>query len=106
MTTTTVNLNGRFTVDGYRGVAFYLLDYAIEEVYEGDLLLCPDEDCDHQLSAMCWAEGDTTIVKSDHMVRAVMVGDDREFIVDVDDLTEIPDDSYCPGCGQIGCGHR
>jgi hypothetical protein len=33
-----------------------------------------------------------------------MVGDDRVHVVDVDDLTEISDEDYCPGCGQIGCG--
>lgn len=33
----------------------------------------------------------------------VMVGDDREWIVDVDDMEEISGEDYCPGCGQIGC---
>jgi hypothetical protein len=38
----------------------------------------------------------------DHrQVRAVMVGDDREHIVDIEDLTVITD--YCRGCGQIDC---
>ena len=40
------------------------------------------------------------------MVRAVMVGDDRVHLVDVDDLTVISDEDYCPGCGQTGCGWR
>jgi hypothetical protein len=34
-----------------------------------------------------------------------MVGDDREHIVDVDDLTEIAREDYCGVCGQIGCSH-
>lgn len=37
-------------------------------------------------------------------VRAVMIGDDRVFTFDVEDVVEIDEDSYCPGCGQIGCG--
>lgn len=34
----------------------------------------------------------------------VMVGDDRKFELDVDDVHVIPEDSFCRGCGQIGCG--
>lgn len=39
------------------------------------------------------------------MARCVYVGDDSEFLVDPDDLTEITEDDFCAGCGQIGCGH-
>lgn len=35
----------------------------------------------------------------------IMVGDDRRHEVDADELVELPEDGYCPGCGQIGCGH-
>lgn len=38
-------------------------------------------------------------------VRAVMVGDDRVFVLDPDDLTPIDEDDYCHGCGQLGCSH-
>lgn len=34
---------------------------------------------------------------------AVMIGDDRHFAVDPDDVSELRDDEYCPECGQIGC---
>jgi len=37
------------------------------------------------------------------LVRAVMVGDDREHTFDVDELTQIDDDAYCAECGQVGC---
>ena len=36
----------------------------------------------------------------------VMVGDDREFIEFIEDITPIPEDSFCRDCGQIGCGHN
>lgn len=39
------------------------------------------------------------------MVIAHMVGDDRPHMVDPEDLVPIEDEDYCPGCGQIGCGH-
>lgn len=35
-------------------------------------------------------------------VIAVMVGDDREFRLDRDDVTVIDEDGYCAGCGQTG----
>jgi hypothetical protein len=98
-----LDMNARYAVDGYRGVAFYLLGYATTEEYEGDVVVCDDEDCDHQMSEMCWAEGDTSIVTDTETVRAVMVGDDREHLISVDDLTKIEDDEYCAECGQVGC---
>lgn len=33
-----------------------------------------------------------------------MVGDDRTFTFDVDDLSPLADEEYCGSCGQIGCG--
>lgn len=35
----------------------------------------------------------------------IMIGDDREHLVEYDDLTKINDDDYCINCGQIGCSH-
>jgi hypothetical protein len=40
------------------------------------------------------------------LVLMVMVGDDRKFPTDPDDVEEIPEDSFCRDCGQIGCGHN
>ena len=36
-------------------------------------------------------------------VVARMVGDDRDFTFDPEELTAIPDEAYCAECGQIGC---
>ena len=38
-------------------------------------------------------------------VLMVMVGDDRRFTIDPEDVTELADGTFCYGCGQIGCGH-
>jgi len=35
---------------------------------------------------------------------AVMVGDDRRYIHDASDCTEIDEEQYCGSCGQMGCG--
>lgn len=78
-----IDLSARYTVDGYGGVAFYLLGYE----------LVRDEDFE-------W----TGIEEENReRVRAVMVGDDHVFNVGVDEITQIDDLDYCAECGQIGC---
>lgn len=99
----TIDFDARYTVDGYPGVAFWLKRYATTEQYEGDQLVCDDEECDHQLSEMCWTVGDTSLVYDLDFVIGVMVGDDHEHTIDVTSLTKIDDDDYCGGCGQVGC---
>ena len=37
-------------------------------------------------------------------VRCIMVGDDREFTFDIEELSPLDEEEFCPGCGQIGCG--
>lgn len=32
-----------------------------------------------------------------------MVGDDAEYVFDIDELIPLDDDDYCSECGQIGC---
>lgn len=34
-----------------------------------------------------------------------MIGDDRLFPVDPEDIEPLPRGAYCLECGQIGCGH-
>lgn len=78
-----LDLNARYRVEGYGGVAFYLLGYKTVR----------DED-------YVW----TGIETEDRgFVRAVMVGDDHVHLVDVDSLTPISEDDFCHECGQIGC---
>lgn len=38
-------------------------------------------------------------------VNCIMVGDDRKFEFDIDDLDVLDFDKFCSGCGQIGCAH-
>lgn len=81
----TIDFDAHYTVAGYRGIAFYLLGY--EMVRDADY--------------------DWTGIEEENreMVRAVMVGDDRVHIVDVDDLTPLDELDYCAVCGQVGCSH-
>ena len=34
-----------------------------------------------------------------------MVGDDRLFAVDPEDVAALADDAFCRECGQVGCCH-
>jgi hypothetical protein len=82
-----IDFDARYRVAGMEGVAFYLRGYVKREQTMEEWELGAD------------AEDDTS------MVRAVMVGDDREHVIDVDDLERISEDDYCHSCGQIGCTH-
>lgn len=72
----------RYKVDGFDGIAFYIA---------GPVILTGDD----------W---DDTYEAEDRVL-VIMVGDDRQHDVGVDELTVIPEDSYCHSCGQIGCTH-
>jgi hypothetical protein len=78
-----LDLNSAYKVDGY-GIALYVVGYVERDTADTD-----------------W-DGIKEIDQG--FVRAVMVGDDREHIIDVDDLEPIDANDYCGGCGQIGCG--
>ena len=77
-TAQTLDFDSYYMVDGYRGIAFYLVGFATE------------------------ADGGE---EDEGWVRAVMVGDDRTHLVEVDSLTRIDREEFCGQCGQVGCGH-
>jgi hypothetical protein len=70
------------TVDGWRGIAFYV----------DEIDTAADEDT-------VW----TGIEEPTGMLRAHMVGDDRTFVVDPDDCSVIEEGEWCAECGQMGC---
>jgi hypothetical protein len=74
----------RFRVDGYPGVAFYV------------------HDRERAATEDTWWDG---IEEETGRVLMVIVGDDRTFAVEPDDLTPLEREDYCSECGQIGCGH-
>lgn len=73
---------GRYTVDGWPNVAVWVKGWEVE----------PDEDTEW---SGCYNKTGNLVV--------VMVGDDKEHLVDPDDLTEMSEDEYCSCCGQVGC---
>lgn len=73
-----------YTVKGYRGIAWYALGWETE----------PTQD----------TEWDGIEQRTGRVV-CVMVGDDRHFAFDEDEITPLDREAYCGVCGQIGCGH-
>lgn len=80
-----IETSGAFRVEGWgEGIAWRCLGPVMER----------DEDFE-------WSGIETP---HESLVRMVMVGDDRVFEVDRDDLSPLDADDYCSECGQVGCG--
>lgn len=91
-------VGGYIAVKGYSGVAFWLDDWA-KEVKDEMFSFIDDE-----TGEVFWGWDEVEVV-SDSMVECYMIGDDRKFVVDIQDLTPININDFCGSCGQIGCGH-
>ena len=100
MKTKEINFDGRYSIRGWRGIAFYLIGYAFTD----EPVMCYE--LDGEGNEVECETGEFEKVEDRDNVIAVMVGDDRKHVVSVDDLTEISSDDYCSVCGQIGCHHN
>jgi hypothetical protein len=80
--TGTYSDDARYQVSGYSGVAWRVYGWETE----------PDEDTE-------WSGYE---VRTGRLV-CVMVGDDRRFTFDPEDVSPIDELDYCTECGQIGC---
>lgn len=97
-----IDFDASYTVDGYARIAFRLLGW--DRKFEPTEYWEVDPDTGDEYLAVDHSEGEWVDDPESGKVRAVMVGDDRTHVVDVEDLTAIADDDYCGGCGQVGCG--
>lgn len=74
-----------YRVAGHPGIAWAVLGWETE----------PDEDTE-------WSG----VEERTGRVVAVMIGDDRHWAFDPEDLTPLDEEEYCHQCGQIGCCHN
>jgi len=81
---TELDKNAYYTVEGYGGIAWYTLGYHVEEIWDSN-----------------WDEVEEVVDTAKAVM--VMVGDDRKFVFDIEELTELDEDEFCHTCGQIGC---
>lgn len=78
--------------DWAKGVAFAVLRNDYQDVF------IEDPELDEEFGYV------EEIVIPDRWV-CVMVGDDRPFVFDEQDIVLIEENQYCRNCGQIGCNH-
>jgi len=71
-----------YTVRGYSGVAW--------RVYGWEVVRTEDTEWDG-------------VEERTGRVLCVMVGDDRRFTFELDELTPLDEQDYCASCGQVGC---
>ena len=74
-----------YSITGWKGIAWTVLGWETE----------PDKDTE-------WSGFERRTGK----IVAVMIGDDRLFSFDQDEITPLKDTEYCRSCGQIGCKHN
>lgn len=72
-----------YRVDGYRGIAWRVWGWQIEVTVTDD-----DEQTERTGKLHC-----------------TMIGDDRSFYFDPEDVHQLGETEYCESCGQIGCSH-
>ena len=98
-----IDTDERYSVLNQPKVAWYVKGPSKTWTEESWEIVCEDDDCDHA-SDMCYVYREPEEEDDEYMVDCVMVGDDRVFSFYADDLTILPEDEFCSGCGQIGCG--
>lgn len=99
MQTAEIDFGCYVSAEGYSGIAFWIDDWAkdIQERYAEYV-----EDGDSGEVFFGWEEVE---VISDSIVECYMIGDNKMFRFDIEDLTPIDVNDFCGSCGQIGCGH-
>lgn len=92
-----------YKAQGYGGIAWRVTGYAQEWTEELWTFIGGDDDDVEDETLYLYDEPE----QYDDRTRVVahMIGDDRDFTFDVDDLEPIAREDYCGECGQIGCAH-
>lgn len=84
-----------YRVKGHGGIAWYVYGWETEpgptEWYDDD--------------AKEWMYDEEPEPVRTGQIVCVMVGDDRRWVFDPDDVEPIAREDYCGECGQIGCTH-
>lgn len=113
---TTPEYAGAYTVSSYGGVAWHVLGWETEPVTEfycqdcgriqierehgGGYTLEPgSKDCDHE---NMFPNEEPIYERTGNLV-CIMIGDDRHYTFEPEDLVEIAGQDYCGSCGQVGC---
>lgn len=93
------DFDAAYRTDEYRGVGFWADGYEAETVHEWQFVGDEDDDRDDEDLWVWDEEGDT---RPTGKIVAHMIGDDRRFTFEPDELIRV-DGPVC-SCGQLGCG--
>lgn len=96
-----LDFNAHYKVEGWPGVAVYLVEYKQNYNEEWIFVGAEDDDLDNDENWIC----DVDWYNDYTQVYVTMVGDDARHLVNVDDLVKIEETDFCRECGQIGCSH-
>ena len=88
-----------YAVKGYSGIAFRFHSWPM--VWDPYLSLMQDDE-GNEWEEDC-GDGEWVEQLDGDKANFCMVGDDKVFTHDINDLTPLEDDDYCHSCGQIGC---
>jgi hypothetical protein len=92
---------GYFSAKGFGGIALRVVAYP--KVWEPDFSFAMDsfgEEYEYDTGNGEWVENPDS-----GRVLVCMVGDNRKYELDREDLTPLAREEFCGECGQIGCAH-
>lgn len=98
----TIRIGDTVRVEGHGAVAWHVDAYATEwteEKWEYIPEWGPEDDQDS------WAYLEPEQIEDSTRVDCHMIGDDRTFTFELDELVPLAREDYCGECGQIGCTH-
>jgi len=96
-TPTEFDFDARYRVEGWSGIAWHAWNYEIKQVP----IECLVED-EFGNEFFC-ESGDYEEEENKERVVCTMVGDDAKHTFEIELLTKLEEDEFCPECGQIGC---
>lgn len=96
-----LDLKARYRVRDWPGIAVYVAAY--ERRWEPQTSLIIDDDGNE----IEYDDGDGEWINDEYSDRVyvIMIGDDKQHLVECNDLIPLDELDYCAECGQIGCGH-
>lgn len=97
-------MTGQFVkIRQFSGIACYVRGPV--KVFSPGMCYAVDRDTGEEFETESDDPDDGEWIADESQLRVVMVGDDREWIVDADECTPIEENEFCGECGQMGCFH-
>jgi hypothetical protein len=109
MSTPTLSPGDRLIVEDVDGIVFYFKAHPVaQDECQGHPCTDAADFYPHAgIGEVFFCDGSCEDITADtDRAIVVMVGDDREHIVYIDEITPLDDDEHVCSCGQRGCPHE